>query len=88
MIGTAAACSAMGIKRATFYRQQRPLAPRPVQPRPKPPRALTEAERASVLQVLHEERFIDQSPAEVYAKLLGEGTYLCSLRAMYRRGKR
>ena len=84
VIGTAAACEAMGIKRATYYRQQRPLAPRPAQARPKPPRALTEAERASVLQVLHEERFIDQSPAEVYAKLLGEGIYLCSLRTMYR----
>jgi putative transposase len=37
-----------------------------------------------VLEVLHDERFLDQSPAEVYATLLDEGRYLCSLRSMYR----
>jgi len=84
VIGTTAACRAMGLGRATFYRQQRPLLRKPAQPRPKPPRALTAAEQADVLQLLHEARFVDQSPAEVYAKLLDEGTYLCSLRTMYR----
>ena len=68
-IGAAAACSAKGIKRATFYRKQRPLELKPAQARPKPPRAPTEAERARVLEVLHEERFIDQSPVEVYVKI-------------------
>ncbi len=34
--------------------------------------------------MLHEERFIDQPPAEVYAKLLDEGRYLCSVRTMHR----
>jgi putative transposase len=37
-----------------------------------------------VLETLHEPRFVDQSPAEVYATLLDEGTYLCSERTMYR----
>jgi len=37
-----------------------------------------------VLEVLHSERFVDQSPAEVYATLLDEGTYLCSIRTLYR----
>jgi putative transposase len=41
-------------------------------------------ERKTVLSVLHSERFSDQAPAEIYATLLDEGTYLCSMRTMYR----
>jgi putative transposase len=37
-----------------------------------------------VLDVLHSERFADQAPAEVYASLLDDGIYLCSMRTMYR----
>jgi putative transposase len=37
-----------------------------------------------VLARLHEERFVDCSPAHVYATLLDEGTYLASERTMYR----
>jgi putative transposase len=37
-----------------------------------------------VLEVLHEARFADQPPAQVYAKLLDEGRYLCSVRTMHR----
>jgi putative transposase len=37
-----------------------------------------------VLEVLHEPRFVDLAPAEVYATLLDEGAYLCSERTMYR----
>jgi putative transposase len=37
-----------------------------------------------VLAVLHEPRFVDLAPAEVYATLLDEGRYLCSERTMYR----
>lgn len=33
---------------------------------------------------LNSERFADQSPRQVYAKLLDEGEYLCSVRTMYR----
>jgi putative transposase len=49
-----------------------------------PPRALSEVERAKVLEVLHSERFADTAPAEVVATLLDEATYLCSERTMYR----
>ena len=48
------------------------------------PRALSEAERATVLTTLHCERFADTAPATVYATLLDEGTYLCSESTMYR----
>lgn len=47
-------------------------------------RALSEEERAEVWAVLDEPRFADLAPAEVYAQLLDEGRYLCSLRTMYR----
>jgi putative transposase len=41
-------------------------------------------ERRAVLDVLHSPRFADQAPAEVYASLLDEGVYHCSIRTMYR----
>lgn len=37
-----------------------------------------------MLEQLHSPRFVDKAPAEVYATLLDEGTYLCSIRTMYR----
>ena len=48
------------------------------------PRALSETERAEVLEVLHSDRFVDESPATVWATLLDEGTYLASPSTMYR----
>lgn len=41
-------------------------------------------ERRDVLDILHDERFVDQAPREVYAALLDDGRYLCSVRTMYR----
>jgi putative transposase len=82
-VGVAAACEALGVSRAAFYRQQQPSSIEP-KPRPRPTRSLSQAEQQKVLEVLHSERFVDQSPAEVYATLLDEGIYLCSLRTLYR----
>jgi putative transposase len=42
------------------------------------------AERTAVLEILHEPRFVDLAPAQVYAGLLDEGQYVCSERTMYR----
>jgi len=91
-VGVAAACDFLGVARASFYRQRPLLGPSASQPpepalpsvRPAPARALSPIERASVLTVLHEERFQDRSPAAVQATLLDEGQYLCSTRTMYR----
>ena len=58
-----------------------------VSPLPLPsasPRALTDVERATVMILLHSERFVDLPPAEIYATLLDKGIYLCSERTMYR----
>ena len=81
---TAALCQSVGLARATLYRRRQP--PRPSTPtvRVASSRALVPAERQAVLDVLHSERFVDQSPAEVQATLLEEQTYLCSTRTMYR----
>jgi len=84
VIGTRSACRALGAAPATVYRRRRLPAPRPARPRPTPARALSEAERERVLEVLHCQRFVDCSPAQVWATLLDEDAYLCSQRTMYR----
>jgi putative transposase len=106
VVGVAAACEAVGVPRASFYRQAGRSA-NPVRPSPRHegavgerselsvpdasaavdrghPRALSLAEQAAVLDVLHAPRFQDAAPAAVYATLLDEGTYLASERTMYR----
>lgn len=84
-VGRAAACRALNVPRASLYRHLHLSQPAsPPAPRPSPPRALTPAERQQVLELLHSERFRDRAPAEVFATLLDEGTYLCSMRTMYR----
>jgi putative transposase len=87
IVGTAAACRAVGQPRSSWYRHHR-RSPAPLQlPRPAPrpqPRALSAAERQQVLEVLHAERFWDTAPASVYATLLDEGVYLASISTMYR----
>ena len=81
-LGIAPTCAALEVPRATYYRQQQPHpAPRP---RPTPARALPAEERQVVLDVLHEPRFVDLAPAEIYATLLDENRYLCSERTFYR----
>jgi putative transposase len=82
---TSALCQSLGVSRASFYRRRHPAWPAtPRSPRVPSPRALVPAERQAVLDALHSERFLDQSPAEVHATLLEEQTYLCSTRTMYR----
>lgn len=83
---TKAACAALGLSRASVQRHRaRLLAPKAApRPRPRPPRALSVLQQQNVLRVLHEPRFVDQAPAEVWATLIDEGTYLCSIRTFYR----
>jgi putative transposase len=80
-LGVAPTCAALALSRATYYRS---LSPRSEPPPRTIPRALSAEERGAVLEVLHEPRFVDLAPAEVYATLLDEDSYLCSERTMYR----
>jgi len=88
-IGVRAACAAVGVAQAGYYRRHR-ISPAPARPAPVAhrdrlqPRALTEPERAKILEVLHSPRFVDMAPAEVWATLLDEGVYLGSISTFYR----
>ncbi len=79
------ACRALGIARASAYRFWK-RKDNPVPPRESitPERALSDNERDHILDVLHSERFVDMPPSEIYATLLDEGVYLCSISTMYR----
>jgi putative transposase len=80
------ACGALVVPRSTFYRLRQPVPITTPMARPKPgsPRALSEAEKTNVLNLLNSERFQDQTPREMYATLLEEGIYVCHWRSMYR----
>jgi len=82
-LGVASTCAALGVAAATYYRRRKPQPAARTAP-PGPPRTLPATERASVLDLLHEPRFVDLAPAQVYAGLLDEKRYLCSERTMYR----
>jgi putative transposase len=84
--GLKAACRALAVPRAAVYRWRHGAPARiPSETqRRSPPRALTAQERQEILDVLHSERFVDQAPHQVYATLLDEGRYKCSIRTMYR----
>jgi len=85
-VGVESACEALGVARASFYRQPvfGPALPAPVILRPSPARALDVEERETVRAVLNSTRFQDCAPAAIQATLLDEGQYLCSTRTMYR----
>ena len=85
LIGTGPACRAAGKSKATHYRRRHPApppAPRP--PRPSPANALSASEVEAVVAILRSARFRDLAPAQVWATLLDEDRYLCSVSTMYR----
>jgi transposase InsO family protein len=85
--GVAAACAALVVPRSSLYRARSPVSdvtPPAAPVRPAPPRALSQAEKEQVRDLLNSERFQDAAPREVYAELLDEERYLCSIRTMYR----
>ena len=73
----------MGRSRATHYRAAGPQAVGRRHPDARTG-ALTDAEADVVIATLNSERFCDQAPAQVWATLLDEGTYLASISTMYR----
>jgi putative transposase len=82
-VGVAAACAALAVSRAGFYRARQGRTV-PATERARSPLALPEALEGEILAVLHNARFMDQSPYQIYATLLDEGRYLCSIRTFYR----
>ena len=84
MLGTRAACAAVGRPRATHYRHQALPQPKSAAPRPAPSNKLTDDEMGQILAVLRSPRFVDLSPAQVFHILLDEGRYLASVSTYYR----
>jgi len=85
-VGIKLACASLAVPRSGFYRakarNQAPLVM--AEKHSISPRALSADERQGVLDILHTNRFVDKAPQEVYATLLDEGNYHCSIRTMYR----
>jgi putative transposase len=86
IVGRTPALSAVGVDRATWYRAHRtiPAPPRPDRVPRSQPRALSPVERKEVKALLDSDEFVDEAPRTVFAKLLDQGTYLCSPSTMYR----
>lgn len=86
------ACDALGLSRATVYRHFGPPKPEPTaaqevegEPSRKAcPRRLSDQERTEIVETMHSERFIDQTPRQMVAELLDEGKNLASPRTVYR----
>jgi hypothetical protein len=83
-IPTRHAATLTGMHRSTAARRATPK-PTPCDPVPVVPvNKLTAAECARVLEELNSARFVDAAPMQVWAALLDEGSYLCSVSTMYR----
>ena len=82
-VTTRDAASLTGLPRSTATRRRSVPARVPAPPRV-PVNRLSAAERLEILAVLDAPRFVDLPPIQIYATLLDEGTYLCSISTMYR----
>jgi putative transposase len=81
--GTRTACRLVGASRATLHRRRLPKIST-IRGIRTSHRKLDLVEQKIILQRIHEPRFADLSVREIYATLLDEGVYLCSISTMYR----
>jgi putative transposase len=79
-----AACTALGLSRATVYRITSPTPPPALRAPAVNARRLCDDERQAIVDAMHSAEFVDQTPMEVFATLLGRGIYLASIRTIYR----
>jgi len=70
--------------KATYYRYLQAPSARITRAKGRSHRALTEDEVQTAVDILHEIRFVDKSPAQIFATLLDEGKYVASVSTMYR----
>ncbi len=83
-VGVREACQAIDIPHASFYRWRNGSPAKSDTPPRRSPRSLSAEERQNVRDTLYSQRFVDKAPREIYATLLDEQEYLCSVRTMYR----
>jgi putative transposase len=74
----------LGASRATFYRRLKPRAYGPRLPRPVPHNRLDDTEVARVRSILNAPENCEFAPAQIWARLLDSGIYICSIATMYR----
>jgi len=85
-------CVALEVSRSAVYRLRKKMRVSPMAEDKKQEtkvkartyRKLTPEEEAHVMDLCHSSRFMDKAPPEIYATLLDEGEYVCSVRTMYR----
>jgi len=82
-------CAAFGLARSSYYHAHSSLGSvsemdAPETERSTSTRALSTTERQTVYDLLVSDRFVDDAPRQVYATLLDEGEYHCSVSTMYR----
>jgi len=78
------ACKVLACARAGHYRRRRAPLQGPPEPRPRSHRAITPDEQQQIVATLNSERFCDRAPAQIWATMLDEGTYVASISTMYR----
>ncbi|GAB0106169.1 hypothetical protein JMUB6875_51520 [Nocardia sp. JMUB6875] len=82
-VSTRRAAVLTGLVRSTAIRRDKGCPP-PTPAAVEPVNKLTVLERRRILEVLNSSRFVDLAPLQIYAQLLDEGIYLCSVSTMYR----
>ena len=83
VLGVQQACASLALPRSTYYRWIAPK-PKSEKTRKRPANSLTAKEYREILSVLNSSEFMDMAPYEIFASLLDQGRYLCSIRTMYR----
>jgi putative transposase len=84
VVGVRHASTISGVSRSAHYRRLRPPQFGPRRRPRRPVNALSPAQTAEVLAVLRSSEFCESAPAQVWARLLDRGVYLCSIATMYR----
>ena len=83
-IGLTNACMVLNVSRSSLYRARQPQTQSAARVKNLPLRQLSATEREIAHRTLNSERFQDCAPRQVYAELLDEGHYLCSVSTLYR----
>ena len=74
----------LGVSRASQYRRLKGPMVGPPKPRSVPTNKLTDVETEQVRDVLNSPQNCEFAPAQIWARLLDSGIYLCSIATMYR----
>ncbi|MFJ9250931.1 IS3 family transposase [Streptomyces sp. NPDC101776] len=83
-LGITTACRLTGRSRATHYRRLQPAPKRKPRKPQVQPSALTDQERAAVVELMNCDEYAELAPAQIWARELDAGRYHCSVSTMYR----